>query len=492
MSQLSIWAIRVLSLVACGIAVFLFTQSSSTAGLVGCGEGCDEALASRWSVWFGVPVSLFGAVAYAGVFVSSLLVGRRNLALDALGWRGLELFVPLTVGAAVWFVGLQATGATGWCHYCLAVHACGALIAVATVLHRRSALGAEPRLGPVAPGVRPSVVVPHRSASAAPPPPLGVATLLAALGLGALLVGQLGFPPPGAQAQEVADLDQSFDLDAPDEGQRRVETSNAPPDEPAEEENPLGGGTTDDDPAPEEEPFDLPPIEETSPATVDAQGSGSRTVSLLKGQLNLDVYEHAVIGSREAPYVIAELMDYKCANCRKFHELSKEALKRYDGKLAFVVMPSPFDGDCNQHVRTTKAASRGGCELAKLSLAIARERPRYFEAYHNYLLSGDKAPSFSNARQEAEKYMEITELMAAMGSQRTERQMEDYVNLWAALAKGNRIVLPCQFVKDNVVPGLPKDVDALCQIWEKYLGIEPTGAPAGGSSLSGLEPAGED
>lgn len=77
---------------------------------------CDVVLTSRYSEFFGVPVSLFGLIMYAIIFVEALkcLIERRfapNKIIFVLSFLGV-LF-------SGYFVSLQAFVLKAWCEYCV-------------------------------------------------------------------------------------------------------------------------------------------------------------------------------------------------------------------------------------------------------------------------------------------------------------------------------------------------------------------------------------
>ena len=94
--------------------------SDAAAGIAGCGGGsCEEVLASRWSLVFGVPVTVFGALVYLLVMLS---IHRRfgMFAAPALG---------SIAGSVLWFVFVQFVLLGKICPWCMAAHAAG-LVAV--------------------------------------------------------------------------------------------------------------------------------------------------------------------------------------------------------------------------------------------------------------------------------------------------------------------------------------------------------------------------
>lgn len=86
------------------------------AAIAGCGGGdCAEALGSRWAVIFGVPVTVFGLLVYAGLMLS--------VTPHLRAWRAPLLGIP--AGAACWFVFVQAVLMGKFCPWCMAAHGVG-------------------------------------------------------------------------------------------------------------------------------------------------------------------------------------------------------------------------------------------------------------------------------------------------------------------------------------------------------------------------------
>lgn len=87
----------------------------------GSGDGCDQVLSSRWSAIGPLPVSVLAAAGYTVTFALLLLrPGRRVMREVWLGAVGVAL-----IGAAAWYIALQAILIGAWCPYCLAGHGVG-------------------------------------------------------------------------------------------------------------------------------------------------------------------------------------------------------------------------------------------------------------------------------------------------------------------------------------------------------------------------------
>ncbi|MEM8865528.1 MAG: vitamin K epoxide reductase family protein [Planctomycetota bacterium] len=476
-SRLPLWGVRVLAPVAAGVALFLLTQSSS-GGVAGCdglsGFDCGAALQSRWSVWLGIPVSVAGILCYVGLAVASWMVGRQSSTIDAAGWRILELLTPIALGAAVWFIALQATGMAPLCPYCLAVHTCGIIIA-ALVLTARLQANRNDDARPQAP-VSPLAASQPRSGPL-PPPSLGLPTLTGIVAVAALVVVQLMFPPT-MDVIDAASLEGDFqltvDLPPADEEPWAEATASTEGDGQTERD----GQTEPNGQIETSEPSE--DTQEVAEATVAEQRTplrrrvnGSRKVELLGGRLTIDAYQYPILGSPEAEHVIVELMNYSCSHCRKFHPTLEEALERYGDQIAVVVLPIPNELLCNKYIKQAIPSGRGSCKLARLAVAVADVAPEQFEPVHAFLLEGKTMPSFTRATIFAKERVNSEKLSDALLADASEEQVKRFIELFAKLSAASRMQLPSQIVGDNILSGAPTSLESLCEAWEERLGVQP-------------------
>ncbi|MEQ8837190.1 MAG: vitamin K epoxide reductase family protein, partial [Lacipirellulaceae bacterium] len=127
--------IFLLALVATGVAGYLTWTTWNSTAVVGCtgdaGLDCDSVLSSQWAKWLGVPVSLFGCFTYLLIAMTSWPAAMRKPRLAPTLLFALSL---LAAGSGLWFIGLQVLVVKSFCVYCLAVHSCGLVIVVLTLL----------------------------------------------------------------------------------------------------------------------------------------------------------------------------------------------------------------------------------------------------------------------------------------------------------------------------------------------------------------------
>ena len=121
--------IRILALVALALSVYItWTSINQSAQLAGCGEGsgCDAVLQTKWSSWFGIPVSFAGLIVYSAIFILTFFASAEK----PLTWLVLVFLSVLASASGLWFMGLQTFLIKSYCIYCTAVHLCGIVITI--------------------------------------------------------------------------------------------------------------------------------------------------------------------------------------------------------------------------------------------------------------------------------------------------------------------------------------------------------------------------
>ena len=125
--------IRLFLLVAIGVSLYLLYVGFSGSAVAGCGpeSGCDKVLQSRWSRWFGIPVSTFSILVYGGLFALTFRFNRKaDPKAQRTTWR---LIIPLSVLAVLsilYFAALQIFVLKQMCPLCMTVHGAGLLASI--------------------------------------------------------------------------------------------------------------------------------------------------------------------------------------------------------------------------------------------------------------------------------------------------------------------------------------------------------------------------
>lgn len=92
-----------------------------------------------------------------------------------------------------------------------------------------------------------------------------------------------------------------------------------------------------------------------------------------------------LVGPEDAGHVVALLYDYQCPHCKIIHGLLEDVSDRLDGKVAFVLCPSPLSPACNPYIPSGQDRFPGSCTMAKLSMSIWKHDPASFEAFDSWL-----------------------------------------------------------------------------------------------------------
>lgn len=106
---------RIFLLGALGLAVYLGVQSLMNGSIAGCtdGGGCHEVISSKWGYFFGVPVSLFGALIYS-TLLGSDFAGCCPRLHSICRW--------MILLAAGWFFSVQIFILGQFCPWCCVTH----------------------------------------------------------------------------------------------------------------------------------------------------------------------------------------------------------------------------------------------------------------------------------------------------------------------------------------------------------------------------------
>jgi uncharacterized membrane protein/protein-disulfide isomerase len=101
----------------------------------------------------------------------------------------------------------------------------------------------------------------------------------------------------------------------------------------------------------------------------------------------LDPHAVPLVGSPDAPYVVTLLFDYNCPHCQQLQFMLDEAVRRYGGKLAFVLCPTPLNTKCNPYIPRDVDEFADSCELAKVGLAVWVAKREAFPAFDRWMFS---------------------------------------------------------------------------------------------------------
>ncbi len=117
--------------------------------------------------------------------------------------------------------------------------------------------------------------------------------------------------------------------------------------------------------------------------------------------IHIEAGRYPIVGDPHAPYLLVELFDYTCPNCRVLHHYLKEAQARFPGEFATALGTVPLEPPCNPIIADTDPIHAHGCEYARLALAVWRAAPGKFAAYDDWLNTGEAPPPVAAAQARA-------------------------------------------------------------------------------------------
>ncbi len=462
--------IALLATIALGVSAYLTWVTWQEGSVAGCtGESlldCDDVLASRWSKWFGLPVSLLGGLTYIGILGLCWPAAQRP---HGLAMSGLFALAMLAAGAAIWFVGLQAIQLQSYCYYCLTVHCCGLTVGVLTLLlfmdrsverdvgQMRSLLGVA--------AVDPEEEMIYATNSISGLRLFGTLSL-SAVGLAVLMGGQLLSEPTESMAMEEVEFQplavEPLDELATTDGRFAVATD-LPSDDGEWLEQKNDGSQLP-------EPFLGEGALNEEPDTIASiLSSGFRQITFQALPEAVDVDSMPRLGGADAPHVMLEMMDYTCDHCRKLHPHLRAALELYGDQLAVMIHHVPLSKKCNQYVTNNFPGKKNACDYAQLAIGVWELAPEKFPEFHNWLLESEKAPNVAKARRRALGLVGESILLDKKVKANIKRRLATQSSSFKRLKSG----LPVLLFTSGALRGVPTESQQLFNYLESKLGVEP-------------------
>lgn len=408
------WVILGLLLIAFGVAGYLGWSGYQSGSVVGCGpdSGCSDVLSSRWSSWFGVPVSLFALPLYAVLFVaawrfSTVPTGQRSATLGFLA-----LVSGLMIAfAAVWFTALQGLVIGDFCPWCLTAHAAGFWASLLIV----------PSIWSLRPGTAWSGLVSLKARK--------LAVIASCIGFGLLAGGQMIYEP---DTYSVVTM-----LDDPEVGVTEAVGDVEPtPEKPRSELLSLHGGR-----------FKLKASQYPLNGRVDA---GNYVVSLFDYTCHhcRDTHPHlnSLVSSFPDDLAVLSLPTPLNSDCNPL-------MKRLG--------------------RKTPEAHRDACHYASLSLAVFRLKPELWRGFDHWLFTGTKPPPVAAAVARATELVgDVEQLKLIMQDKWIGDQVQLAVDIYTAnsQAKGQG-QMPQLVVGKSIITGAVNDSAKLFTIVEEQFGL---------------------
>lgn len=449
-----LWAVRILLLAATAGAVFLAWVSLQNGPVAGCGEGsgCNKVLQSRWAYWLGIPVSIPASLAYLSlVAVTFGFSSRYGVSHERWFW-GYSWILSIVISlAAVWFFGLQAIVIHAFCKFCLAVHAC-AVLASAILLAKAPFGRPRPSSGSES-GTNPARDVVQGISRAT----VYAWTLAGFVGGGLLISGQFLVEK------------RSYVVVAPNQ--------TLSPASDARSDGIQGEAVTSNAAYAAAMAARYQPRISVSQAT-QAIGSVVRRITPLAvdvhgGLFRFHLDELPMIGTPQSSHIVLTLYDYACHHCRDLHPRLAEIQKRFSNQVAFLLLPTPLNSNCNPVVKISLPEHLNSCEYARLALGVWRASPGAFRQFDDWLFAPAKPMSVADARQYAAQLV---------GREKLEKALTDDWIMGVLRTNGFLYKTNYQVFKRSTLPELmigsvttfgsiPREND-LVDLLSKHLGLQ--------------------
>jgi len=198
---------------------------------------------------------------------------------------------------------------------------------------------------------------------------------------------------------------------------------------------------------------------------------------LFQDQLSvIDPHSAPLLGPPDASCVVNLLFDYECPHCQQMHFMLDEAIRRYHGKLAFVLCPTPLNTQCNPYIPRDVGEFKNSCELAKIGLAVWVARREAFPAFDHWMFtfeSGDRwhPRSLAAARGKAVELVGQAKFDAALADPWIDRYMQTSVQIYGETIQNcNNAVPKLVFGSRWVIPQ-PNDTDDFVLILQDSLTV---------------------
>jgi uncharacterized membrane protein len=419
---------RLCLVLAAAVALYLLWVSVRGGSVAGCGPGsdCDKVLQSRWSKWFGLPVSGFSLLIYAALFASSLGLRRDASSLERQRAGCVLLSGALLVlGAAVWYTVLQFAVIRAICPYCMTAHALGSAAAILLLAAR-----ARDSVAALTNAVWPKLAT--------------VSGVLLAI----LIGGQIVHEPRSHIERNVAVLasnSPSISSNAPTAFLPPAATSVTTATTQAAVVTPP--------------PTASVPADTNSPLLPKTAARTNRVFSIYNGQFKFNLDEVPLIGSPTAPHVMVSLFDYTCHHCRTMHERLLEAQHTWAKDLAIIVLPMPLNAECNPTVKRTPPDHINACFFGRLGLAVVRADRAKAAQFDEFVFKPERPPATNDAMMFAEQLVGPDALKRALADPWVENQLKQDVSIYEISFRAGQGSMPQSIIGNRIAVGLMRQED---------------------------------
>jgi uncharacterized membrane protein len=190
----------------------------------------------------------------------------------------------------------------------------------------------------------------------------------------------------------------------------------------------------------------------------------------------IDYHMAPMIGSPDAHYVVVLLFDYQCPHCQKLHLMLNEVVRRFSGKLAFALCPTPLNTQCNPYIPRDVDEFTNSCELVKIGLAVWVAKRDTFSDFDNWMFtfeSGDtwRPRSLESARAKAVEFVGQKKFDTVLADPWIERYIQTCIRIYGQTVQGGKGGIPKLIFGSRWVIPEPNNADGLVMILRKSLAV---------------------
>lgn len=190
----------------------------------------------------------------------------------------------------------------------------------------------------------------------------------------------------------------------------------------------------------------------------------------------IDPHAAPLVGSPDAPYIVNLLFDYNCPHCQQLHLMLDEAVRRYNGKLAFVLCPTPLNPKCNPYIPREVDEFKDSCELAKIALTVWAAKREAFPAFDRWMFSfesGDlwQPRSLATARSKAVELVGQIKFDAASADPWIDQYLKASIQIYGNTTQGGNTAIPKMVFGSHWVIPQPDDINDLLSILHDSLAV---------------------
>ena len=190
----------------------------------------------------------------------------------------------------------------------------------------------------------------------------------------------------------------------------------------------------------------------------------------------LDYHNIPIIGSPDAPYIVTLLFDYECPHCQKVHSMLNDAVRQYNGKLAFALCPTPLNTQCNPYIPRDVDEFKNSCELAKIGLAVWIANHQAFTVFDNWMYkfeSGERwrPRSLEAARAKAIELVGQAKFESALTNAWIGQYIQTCVRIFGQTMQGGNGGVPKLIFGSRWVIPQPNNQEDFVKILQNILGV---------------------